>query len=504
MQRRDLGPDFRIDGAGDSEPVAAFHPEGDDVQPPRGLARRPEEPPVISVSELDHRLKRLVEGGTQDVRVLGEVSGMRQHSSGHAYFTLKDEAEDACMDCVMYKTAPPRARKLLADGARVVLVGRATIYVPRGKLQFVATDVRPAGRGALLEALERLKQRLASEGLFAPERKRILPTDPAVIGVVTSGDGAAIHDIVTVSFRRGSPRILLARATVQGPGAAQSMCRALDMLARVPEVEVIILGRGGGSAEDLLAYNDEALVRKVASLSVPVVSAVGHEIDTTLTDLVADARAATPSQAAEMLVADRVARVQMLRQLFVRMHRAMKHSLSARRANLDRLTARVGSPAQLVAQRQQQLDEAEMQLERALRRVLTKRQAELGQLERRLGSRHPRTVVASARGAIGPLEVRLGAAMQRRLESNRTVLGRQAVRLDAMSPLAVLSRGYAIATTAAGRAVRNATEVVLGDRVSVRVHQGSFVASVIEIVSDPNVQVSPNELGLSREEGTDG
>lgn len=456
------------------------------------MTRRSDEPPVISVSELDNRLKRLVESGTQDLRVLGEVASMRLHSSGHAYFKLKDEADSATIDCVMYKTAPPRARSMLTEGARVVLIGRATVYAPRGQLQFVATDVRPAGRGALLEALERLKQRLASEGLFAPERKRPLPQDPAVIGVVTSGDGAAIHDIITVSFRRGAPRILLARATVQGAGAAQSMVRALDMLARVPDVDVIILGRGGGSADDLAAYNDEALVRKVASLSVPVVSAVGHEIDTTLTDLVADARAATPSQAAEMLVPDRAARLAFLRQLYMRNYRALKHGLSTRRASLDRLAARVGSPAQLVAERQQQIDEAEMRLERAFRRLLTKRQTELAHYERRMNTRHPQAVVASARGSIGPLEVRLAAAMQRRLEQANTVVGRQAARLDAMSPLAVLSRGYAIATTASQRAIRNASDVSVGDRVTVRVHRGKFVADVVNVLPD---QPPPEEAG---------
>lgn len=487
MQRRDPGPDFSHSGRGDSDPIAEFRPppEGTIVQRPG--TRRPDEPPVISVSELDNRLKRLVETNTNDLRVLGEVTSMRLHSSGHAYFKLKDEADSATIDCVMYKTAPPRARSMLSDGARVVLMGRATVYAPRGQLQFVATDVRPAGRGQLLEALERLKQRLASEGLFAQERKRPLPTDPSVIGVVTSGDGAAIHDIITVSFRRGAPRILLARATVQGPGAAQSMVRALDMLSQVPEVEVIILGRGGGSADDLAAYNEELLVRKVASLTIPVVSAVGHEIDTTLTDLVSDARAATPSQAAELLVPDRVARIALLRQLYTRIIRASKHSLSARRANLDRLAARVGSPAHLVAERQQQIDEAEMRLERALRRQLAKRQTDLVQLERRMDARHPRAIVASARGAIGPLEVRLDAAMRRRLERLRTLFGRQAVRLDAMSPLAVLSRGYAIATTDAG-AVRNAADLSAGDHVSVRVHRGKFVAEVVEVLPEEPAQ----------------
>ena len=309
-----------------------------------------------------------------------------------------------------------------------------------------------------------------------------------MIGVVTSGDGAAIHDIVTVAFRRGSPRILLARAIVQGPGAAASMVRALDTLGRVAEVEVIILGRGGGSADDLAAYNDEALVRKVASMSVPIVSAVGHEVDTTLTDLVADARAATPSQAAEMLVADRVARRQQLVQLFVRMRRAVRQDLTERRSLLERLERTIGSPAGLVAERQQRLDEAEMRLGRAMERALARRQAELGKLERRLSARHPRAVVAAARAGLGPLEVRLLAAQKRRMERLRTTLARHAARLSALSPLAVLGRGYAIATTDAGLAVRDAGEVAIGDSVHVRVSKGSFVAVVSDVsgaVSDP-------------------
>lgn len=441
---------------------------------------------MLSVAELDQRLKRVVEGATQDVRVLGEVSGYRFHSSGHSYFTLKDEREDATMDCVMYRGAPDRARRLLADGARVVVIGRATVYAPRGKLQLVVNDVRQAGRGALLEALERLKQKLLGEGLFDPKRKRPLPADPQVIGVVTSGDGAAIHDIITVAYRRGSPRILLSRATVQGPGAAVSMVRALDVLSRVPEVEVIILGRGGGSADDLAAYNDEALVRKVASMRVPVVSAVGHEVDTTLTDLVADARASTPSQAAEMLVPDRVARRQELVQLFLRMRRAVRQDLQTKRLWLDKMERTIGSPEGLVAERQQRIDEAEMRMRHAMKTALAKRGAELGKLEKRLGERHPRAVIASAKATLGPLSVRLDAAQKRRMERVRTTLGKHVARLDALSPLAVLSRGYALATTASGKLVRDANDVEVGETIHVRVHQGSLVADVKKVNPGPS------------------
>ncbi|HVK64969.1 MAG TPA: exodeoxyribonuclease VII large subunit, partial [Polyangium sp.] len=331
--------------------------------------------------------------------------------------------------------------------------------------------------------------------VFAAERKRVLPVDPAVIGVVTSGNGAAIHDIVTVSFRRGAPRILLARATVQGPGAAQSMARALDQLARVPDVEVVILGRGGGSAEDLSAFNDEALVRKVASFPVPVVSAVGHEVDVTLTDLAADARAATPSQAAELLVADRVERRKHLKHLYTRIARATRQAIERRRVVVDKLARSIGSPGDLLAERQQRLDEATMRLERAMERSTSRRKEELSQIERRLAARHPQAVIAGARAATGTLEVRLVAAERRRVERLRMTLGRHAARLDALSPLGVLARGYAIATTASGRAVRAAKEVAVGESITVRVHEGALRAEVTAVI-EPAGGVGA-ELGLS-------
>ena len=438
----------------------------------------PAEPPVLSVGELDRRLRRLVENATEDVRVEGEISGLKVVSSGHAYFTLKDEREEACIECVMYRTAPPRSRKLLADGARVILLGKATVYVPRGRLQLLADSARPAGRGALLEALERLKVKLAEEGLFAPERKRPLPADPKVIGVITSADGAAIHDIITVAFRRAGVRILLAPAPVQGPTAAQKIAQALELLARVPEVEVIIVGRGGGSADDLSAYNEEVLVRAVAGSRVPTVSAVGHEIDTTLTDLAADARAATPSQAAEMLVADAVARREMLDHLRARMRRALHHRLDASGALLHRQRAALGSPERRIDEERQQIDDAMARMQGHLGRLITRRRAEITRLERSLAARHPSAVIADARADLGPLEVRLGASMRRTLGSLREGLAGQASGLDALSPLAVLARGYAIATSSEGRAVRDAREVSPGDRLTVRVHRGSIEVDV--------------------------
>jgi exodeoxyribonuclease VII large subunit len=309
-----------------------------DEVPSERVERSPgREVEVLTVFELDNLLRREVEKASLGIRVEGEVQGAREVASGHLYFTLKDGERDASIGCVLYRSGPVRARRLLKDGARVVLMGRATIYSPRGQLQFVADDARLAGRGALLEALELLKKKLAAEGLFRPEKKRKLPTDPRVVGVVTSKDGAALHDIVKVAFRRSRVRIVLARAPVQGAQAGAGLARALAALGKHPEVEVIILGRGGGSADDLAAFNDEALVRAVAASRVPVVSAVGHETDTSLVDLAADARAATPSQAAEIVLPDSQARREMLHHAKRRLSRAIERRIGENVVHLDRL-----------------------------------------------------------------------------------------------------------------------------------------------------------------------
>ncbi|MFO0761086.1 MAG: exodeoxyribonuclease VII large subunit [Byssovorax sp.] len=444
----------------------------------------PAEPAVLSVAELDRRLKRAVEGVGYAIHVEGEISGLRPASSGHFYFTLKDEAEDAAIDCVMYRSAPPRSRRLLEDGARVVLIGRPTFWAPRGRLQFTAEEARPAGRGALLEALERLKEKLASEGLFDPARKRPLPADPRVIGVVTSAGGAAIHDIVKVAFRRGGVRILLSPAAVQGAGAAGQMIKALGLLERVPEVEVVILGRGGGSSDDLAAFNDEQLARKVAAMRVPVVSAVGHEIDVTLTDLCADVRAATPSQAAEMLVPDAEDRASSLDHLRARLTQALERMLEEAQDDLDRLVGRMGKAEHLIGPRRQEVDEAFARMSAAAVRLIGERKGEIVQIERRLAARHPMALLSAARASFSPLHLRLAGAMRRALADRRRALAHEAGALDALSPLGVLARGYAIATTAEGRAVRSAAEVSAGDTLDLRVHEGHIVTTVVSAVHD--------------------
>jgi exodeoxyribonuclease VII large subunit len=442
-----------------------------------------EAPKALTVAELDRVIKRSLDGTFDTpVWVEGEVTGARPATSGHLYFAFKDEREDASIDVAIYKASlTPRTRAMIVDGARVRLRGKPTFWAPRGRLQFVAERVEAVGRGALLEALERLKTKLAAEGLFDPDTKRGIPREPRVIGVVTSKTGAVIHDICKVAFRRGGARILLAPALVQGAGAAASIRRALAALSRVVDVDVIIVGRGGGSSDDLSAFNDEELVRAVAACRVPVISAVGHEVDVTLTDFAADARAATPSQAAEMVVPDVLARRDALahsRARLVRAALARVHDAARRLAATER---RLGDPRLVIASSQQALDDRLMRLETALRRPMARRRERLGALDRRLGRLHPSVRLAQESRALSSLAARITSRMRATIAERERALRGLAAGLDAMSPLKVLSRGYAIATTADGRAVRDGSDVKVGDAIDLRIARGRLGAIVTAV-----------------------
>jgi exodeoxyribonuclease VII large subunit len=437
-----------------------------------------EERAVISVAELARRLKGALETASGRDWVSGEASSVRQVASGHLYFTLKDEREEACIDCVAYRFHAQRARRHLVDGARVVVFGRATFWAPRGRTQFVVEAVRPAGRGALLEQLARLKEQLAAEGLFDAARKRRIPRDARVVGVVTSADGAAWHDICTVALRRGSPKLVLSAALVQGEQAATSIVSALDRLEKYPGLAVIIVGRGGGSFEDLLAFSDERVVRRIAACCVPVVSAVGHEIDTSLADWVADARAATPSEAAELVVPDSMERARSLSALHVSLRRALRARLTEDRVTLGRLSARLSDPRFVIADKQQWLDELNARIERQLRRQLTSAHVDVRRLQQRLGARHPLRVLMHARTRVSALQGRL----QRQIVLRKHTCAQQLVHLEArlvgLSPVAILARGYSIVLDASGQAVRDAREVCPGQALAVRLHRGRLGVEV--------------------------
>lgn len=442
---------------------------------------------TLTVAELDRAIRGAIEDGfPRDVWVEGEVIGARPAPSGHLYFCLKDEKEEASIDVVMYRSnVTPRMRPLCADGARVRLRGRPTLWVPRGRLQLVADRMQAAGRGALLEAIEKLKAKLAAEGLFAPERKRPLPAEPRIVGVVTSPRGAVIHDICRVAFRRGGARVLLAPAQVQGLEAAESICRALSALQRVRGVDVVVVGRGGGSADDLAAFNDEMVVRAVADCRVPVVAAVGHDVDVTLVDFAADARAATPSQAAEMVVADRAARAEILRRTRAHLARAMGARLAEDRAALASVLRRLGDPRMALATHQQTLDDRASRLAASLRAALARHRQTLADRERRLAYLHPRSVIARERADLARSDARLRAAYKAQFARRAAAIEKATSRLDAMSPLKVLARGYSIATRDDGHAVRAAADVRPGETIHVRIHDGRVEAVVTSVEGGP-------------------
>lgn len=456
---------------------------------------------VISVAELVRRLRRAVEGETTRLWVEGEVGSLKRAPSGHAYFCLKDEREDAMLECVMYRLQAQRAWRTLADGARLQLSGKGTVWGPRGRLQFLVDRARPHGRGALLEALEQLKASLAAEGLFDVARKRPLPPDPNLVGLVTSGAGAALHDFRTVAFRRGRVRIVVAPTLVQGEAAPPRIVEALDRLERYPGLEVIVIARGGGSSEDLMAFNDERVVRRIAAAAVPVVSAVGHEVDTTLADLVADRRAATPSQAAEIVVPDGAIRREALVRLTASLTRAMRSRLLEDENLVAQHRLRLADPRFLIANRQQYVDELSLRLERAQRRAVARRNSQTDRLFRRLLGAHPRAVLAEAKGRLAPLRARLAAAMRGRLAADRSRLSRESVHLDALSPLSALARGYAIVQNGAGSVVREPRSVRVGEALQVTVQAGRIDVSVLRVLAGEGSEEArlPREPGAGRE-----
>ena len=464
------------------------------------------EPKVFSVSELANLVKRgLDQAFPLALLVEGEVVSAKAAASGHVYFALKSAAgePEATLDIVAYKNGvSAKGRALVRDGARLRLFGRPIFWAPRGRLQFVCDRIEAAGAGAHLEALEALKKKLAAEGLFDPENKRPLPKEPRIVGVVTSRSGAVIHDIRNVAFRRGGAHLLLAPAVVQGAGASEALVRALTALGRVDAVDVIILGRGGGSSDDLAAFNDEALVRAIAASPVPIVAAVGHEVDFTLVDFVADARAATPSQAAELVVPDRAAQAEVLRERFARLRRAASARLTRAALRVAALEKKVQDPRLRIAQAAQRLDDLSERLERAATRAVRHDAQRLAPLERRLHQADPKRRVAAASQQLSKLDGRLRHAGDRLVARSGSRLSGLAGRLDALSPLRVLGRGYALAQRVDdGSLVRGPSQAPPGTALRIRLASGALDATVTSTTSESDaMRDAATEPGLTPRE----
>jgi exodeoxyribonuclease VII large subunit len=389
---------------------------------------------VYTVTELTKRVKRLLESHWAALWVEGELSNVKRHGSGHVYFTLKDEG--ASLKGVLFRSNASRLRFVPEDGQKVRVYGSLTVYEPQGSYQITAVKMEPLGVGDLEIAFRQMYERLDKEGLFAAARKRALPTHPRTIGIVTSESGAAIRDLFSVLARRLPHVDLVVRsARVQGAGAAQDIARAIEEFDEWGGADVLIVGRGGGSLEDLWAFNEEIVARAIHASRTPIVSAVGHEVDTTIADFVADLRAPTPSAAAELIAPERDAVAEELRALGNDLAWAITQFLRDRRerVNLAARSAAFGSPLEFYRRRSQDVD---------------------------------------------GLRTRLEGAMTRSVDRRRLVLQAASGRLDALSPRAVLQRGYAIVRLPTGTVVRRTEEVSIGASVDVMLREGELTCRV--------------------------
>lgn len=440
---------------------------------------------IYTVSELCRSLAGTLQEHHPQFWVSGEISGLRVHrGSRHVYFDLKDA--DGKIPCVIWSSNRPRVRFELQDGLEVLCHAKTALYPRTGRLQLSVFFMEPRGLGALFAEFEARRERLRTEGLTAVERKRPLPRFPSTIGVVTSRSGAALHDILRTLWRRHPGlRVLLAPAPVQGRSAAPRIRAAIDRLDRHGECDVIILARGGGSLEDLWAFNEEAVARGIAGCRTPIVTGVGHETDTTIADLVADVRASTPTAAAEAVAPVRDEWLRRLELAEARSLRAVRRRLGDRRRHLEALVRQLRHPAERHRALRARLDHLEHRLESALARAVERGRERLRSSSRRLDAQHPRVRVERARARVERAEDRLERAISSRAVEARHILANLSARLESASPVAVLARGYAFVTDASGRVVRRAEQVEVGDPLRVRLASGSVDATVGAVHPEP-------------------
>ncbi|GBC83548.1 Exodeoxyribonuclease 7 large subunit [bacterium HR10] len=452
---------------------------------PTILAKVAAERHALTVSELTYRIKDLLEGEFPDLWIRGEISNFKHHSSGHWYFTLKDA--HAQLSCVCFRLQNRLIRFRPEDGLEVYARGRLSVYEKRGEYRLLVDYMEPVGVGSLQLAFEQLKARLAAEGLFDPERKRPLPLMPRKIGVITSPTGAVIRDILRILKRRNRGiDVLIFPVRVQGDGAAEEIAEAIRILNRRDDLDVLIVGRGGGSIEDLWAFNEEIVARAIFHSRIPIISAVGHETDFTIADFVADVRAPTPSAAAEMVAARRDELIERFAALELRLVKATRYLIVRRRERLSQLQARPGlmRARNLVQQALQRADDLDYRLQIAMTKRLRAARERFAALSLRLTAQRPSRRLAETRGRLALLQNRLSATIRERIQTARRHLSAAVGKLDALSPLAVLSRGYAIVWNERGAIVRDAADVNVGDRLRVRLFKGRVNVVTEEVRPD--------------------
>ncbi|MFT6791757.1 MAG: exodeoxyribonuclease VII large subunit [Cellvibrionaceae bacterium] len=438
---------------------------------------------ILSVGQLNRKVKQLLETHLPLIWVSGELSNFVQPASGHWYFSLKDDG--AQVRCAMFKNATQHVRRPPRSGQQVLARARVSVYEKRGEFQLIVEHMEEAGIGALQQAYEVLKAKLLEEGLFDQRHKKALPLFPRHIGVITSPSGAAIHDILTVLKRRYPiAQVTIVPVSVQGESAADEMVAALEKAKRYAQFDCLIIGRGGGSLEDLWAFNNEALARAIYACSIPIISAVGHEVDFTICDFVADVRAPTPSASAEMAAVDLSEWRQIIDDWQQKISRHTSTIVNARLRELSHLRQRLRHPGEAIGHQRLRVQKLRMALIHNLSASLSRHRQLLVEKTNRLDQQHPRYAIQQRQQYCRELQRRLQKTMQVQLASKRQLFLSHGQLLDAVSPLAILDRGYSIASNTDGRILRRVEEVAEGDQVTTRLSNGHFDSKVIVVKHD--------------------
>jgi exodeoxyribonuclease VII large subunit len=439
-------------------------------------------PTPVSVSELNRKAKSLLENHLGEVCAEAEIGDLSKPSSGHWYFSLKDGRSQ--LRCAMFRRANLSVKFQPKVGDSVIVRGLLSIYEARGDYQLIVDHMEASGDGALQRELEALKQKLQAEGLFDPARKLSVPEHCEKIGVITSPTGAAIEDIISVLGRRSpSSSIALFPVQVQGALAAQQIADAIDHANALVDtkqraLDVLIVGRGGGSLEDLWCFNDEIVARAIARSTLPIVSAVGHEIDFSVADLVADVRAATPSQAAELVTRDSLEWLQLIDSHAARLKLLTQQKLNERRATVANLRARLTHPRQRLTLIQEQLSRAKERAGLLIRQHLMRDRQRINQARLSLAASSPQMTIKARRDAVKNLGERLPVQIEKVIRRDAQRIDHLQKLLTSLGPLATLERGYAIVTTADGQVIRDSGAAQTGDTVSVRLHRGELTTVV--------------------------
>lgn len=434
-------------------------------------------PPTISVKELNRRAKMLLETQLNQLWVEAEISNLTQASSGHWYFSLKDS--QAQIRCAMFRNRNLLVKFKPKSGMKVKVRGRVSLYEPRGDYQFIADFMEQDGKGALQREFEELKAKLSVEGLFDNEHKRPLPALVSHIAVISSIDGAAVHDILNVLKRRNpSIKVTLIPSLVQGESASKTLIKGLQLADCIEDLDAIIIGRGGGSLEDLWPFNNETLARAIFTTNVPVVSAVGHEIDFSISDFVADYRAPTPSAAAEVLSSDRKVLIATTRTLHERLLSAFKNRINRKQLELSQFSKRVKHPGDKINHWQQRLDISEQRLGSAIRSKLKKQATEIEHKEKRLSVVKPSKLIAALDKQLKTNYLRLDKAIHNFVNDQKQSLAQSVSALDIVSPLATLQRGYSIARSGEGNIVKSVSQIKKGEKLALQLHDGEVLTEV--------------------------